>query len=70
MDNKDKAKKLSSKPNFDRATIFDDNLIAIHMKKTEVYFDKPIYMLVKQSLICQKLFCLIFIIIISNQNYY
>ena len=35
--------KLSSKPNFDRAPIFDSNLIAIHMKKTEVYFNKPIY---------------------------
>ena len=28
---------------FDRATIFDPNLVAIHMKKTEVYFNKPIY---------------------------
>ena len=37
------ARKLSSKPNFARATIFDENLIACHMKKTEVYFNKPIY---------------------------
>ena len=43
VDNKDTAKKLSSKQNFERATIFDDNLIAYHMKKTEVYFNKPIY---------------------------
>ena len=43
IDNKDMAYKLSSKPNFDRLTIFDDNLIACHMKKTEVYFNKPIY---------------------------
>ena len=35
--------KLSSRPNFDRATIFDNNLVAVHMKKTEVYFNKPIY---------------------------
>ncbi|MCG8403668.1 MAG: hypothetical protein MI923_00590, partial [Phycisphaerales bacterium] len=27
----------------DRATIFDKNLIAVHMKKTEVYFNKPVY---------------------------
>ena len=27
----------------DRATIFDKHLVAIHMKKTEVYFNKPIY---------------------------
>ena len=35
--------KLSSKPNFERVTIFDENLIACHMKKTEVYFNKPIF---------------------------
>ena len=40
---KELATKLSSKPNFERSTIFDENLIAIHMKKTEVYFNKPIY---------------------------
>ena len=38
-----KALKLSSKLNFDRITIFDENLVAIHMKKTEIYFNKPIY---------------------------
>ena len=43
VDDRKKALKLSSKPNFDRATIFDENLVAIHMKKTEVYFNKPIY---------------------------
>ena len=43
IDNRKKAIKLSSLPNFDRCTIFDKNLIAIHMKKTEVYFNKPIY---------------------------
>ena len=37
------ANKLSSKPNFERATIFDENLVACHMKKTEVYFNKPIF---------------------------
>ena len=43
IDNREKAIKLSSRPNFDRITIFDKNLIAIHMKKTEVYFNKPVY---------------------------
>ena len=43
VDNRKKAIKLSSRPNFDRCTIFDENLIAIHMKKTEVYFNKPVY---------------------------
>ena len=43
VDNRKKAAKLSNKPNFDRATIFDKNRIAVHMKKTEVYFNKPVY---------------------------
>ncbi|XP_073230928.1 uncharacterized protein [Porites lutea] len=43
IDNRKKAVKLSSRPNFDRATIFDKNLIAVHMKRTEVYFNKPVY---------------------------
>ena len=43
VDNRKKAVKLTSKPNFDRVTIFDKNLIAVHMKKTEVYFNKPVY---------------------------
>ena len=43
INDRKKALKLSSRPNFDRATIFDKNLIAIHMKKTEVYFNKPVY---------------------------
>ena len=43
MDDRKKALKLSSKPNFDRVTIFDEHLVAVHMKKTEVYFNKPIY---------------------------
>ena len=43
VDNRDKALKLSSCHNFERATIFDPNLVAIHMKKTDIYFNKPIY---------------------------
>ena len=43
IDNRKKAVKLSSRPNFDRCTIFDRNLIAVHMKKSEVYFNKPVY---------------------------
>ena len=37
VDNIKQAKKLASKPNFNRATIFDENLIAIHMQKTKIY---------------------------------
>ena len=43
IDNRKKASKLTCRPNFDRLTIFDENLIAVHMKKTEVYFNKPVY---------------------------
>ena len=43
IDDRFKADKLATKPNFDRATIFDRNLIVVHMKKTEVYFNKPVY---------------------------
>ena len=43
VDNRKIALKLSNKPNFDRCTIFDKNFIAVHMKNTEVYFNKPIY---------------------------
>ena len=42
-DNREKAAKLTARLNFDRATIFNPNLIAVHMKKTEVYFNKPVY---------------------------
>ena len=38
------AQKLSAKPNYDRCTIFDENLIAVHMKKTKLYCNKPVYL--------------------------
>ncbi|XP_054712885.1 uncharacterized protein LOC129222404 [Uloborus diversus] len=41
--NAKKAEKLISKPNFKDRTIFAENLTAIHMNKTKVYFNKPIY---------------------------
>ena len=34
------AQKLTAKPNYDCCTIFDDNLIAVHMKKTKLYLNK------------------------------
>ena len=36
--------KLTAKPNYDGRTIFDENLIAIHMKKTKLFYNKPIYL--------------------------
>ncbi|XP_065650921.1 uncharacterized protein LOC136079131 [Hydra vulgaris] len=42
--NRNKAVKLVSRPNFESRTIFDKNLIAIHMKKTKLMYNKPIYL--------------------------
>ena len=39
-----KAKKLAAKPNFKHCNIFDENLVAIHMKKTKLVFNKPVYL--------------------------
>jgi hypothetical protein len=39
-----RAKKLFAKPNFDRVVIFDENLIAVHMNKLKITFDKPTYL--------------------------
>ena len=38
------AHKLLAKPNYDHCKIFDENLIAVHMKKTKLYFNKPVYL--------------------------
>ena len=44
MNNEKHAKKLVAKPNFEHCKIFDENLIAIHMKKTCIVYDKPVYL--------------------------
>lgn len=36
--------KLSARPSYDRVTIFDENLIAVHMKRTKLFYNKPIYL--------------------------
>ena len=38
------ALKLSRKPNYERNTIFDENLIAVHMKRTKLFYNKPVYL--------------------------
>jgi hypothetical protein len=38
------AKKLAARPNYEHCTIFDENLVAIHMKRTMLKFDKPVYL--------------------------
>ena len=42
VNDREKAKKLTAKPNFKHLNIFCEELIAVHMKKTELKFDKPV----------------------------
>ena len=44
VNNKKQAEKLSAKPNFKHCNIFSEDLVAIHMKKTKLDFDKPVYL--------------------------
>ena len=44
VNDRDKAKKLAAKPNFKHLNIFCEELIAIHMKKTSLTMNKPIYL--------------------------
>ena len=43
VSDKKEAIKLAAKLNY-KCTIFGDNLIAIHMKRTKVFYNKPIYL--------------------------
>ena len=38
------AQTVAAKPNVDRCTIFDENLIVVRKKKTELYFSQPVYL--------------------------
>ena len=67
MDDRKKALKLTSKPNFDRVTIFDERLVAVHMKKLKCISTNQ-YMLVKRFWIFQKPLCLIFTTTSSERN--
>ncbi|PFX12388.1 putative uncharacterized transposon-derived protein F54H12.3 [Stylophora pistillata] len=40
----EKAKKLTNKVNFKHCTIFSEDLSAIHMGKTQILFNKPLYL--------------------------
>ena len=41
---KKRAERLSVKPNFKHCNIFSEDLVAIHTKKTELKFNKPVYL--------------------------
>ena len=43
VNNRKRLEKLSARPNFEHRTIFDENLVAIHMKRVKLVFDKPVY---------------------------
>ena len=43
VNDRKKAEKLVAKPNLKHWTRFDANLIAVHMKRTKLKFDKPVY---------------------------
>ena len=42
LNNRGAAEKLSAKPNFEHLTIFRENLVAVHMKRTKLTFNKPV----------------------------
>ena len=44
VNDKVKAEKLAAKPNFDHCNMFDENLISVHMKKSKLVFNKPVYL--------------------------
>ena len=44
VNNKKQAEKLGAKPNFNHCNIFSEDLVAIHMKKTKLVFNKPVYL--------------------------
>ena len=41
---KRKAENLAAKPNFKHCNIFSNDLVSIHMKKTKLTFNKPVYL--------------------------
>ena len=42
--NEEKARKLIAKPNYRSCKIFSENLISVHMKKTSLVMNKPVYL--------------------------
>ena len=44
VNDKKRAEKLSAQPNFNHCNIFSEDLVAIHMKKTKLVFNKPVYL--------------------------
>ena len=44
VNTQERLKKLSAKPNYKSCKIFNENLISVHMKKTSLIMNKPVYL--------------------------
>ena len=44
VNTEERLKKLSTKPNYKSCKIFNENLISVHMKKTSLTMNKPVYL--------------------------
>ena len=44
VNTKEKLRKLVAKPNFKSCKIFNENLVSVHMKKTSLTMNKPLYL--------------------------
>ena len=44
VNDREKSEKLVAKPNFKHCNIFSENLISLHMKRTELTYNKPVYL--------------------------
>ncbi|PFX12742.1 hypothetical protein AWC38_SpisGene23254 [Stylophora pistillata] len=44
VNSEEKARKLANKVNFEHCTIFSEDLCAMHMRKTQILFNKPLYL--------------------------
>ena len=44
VNNENKLRKLVAKPNFRSCKIFNENLVSVHMKKTSLTMNKPVYL--------------------------
>ena len=44
VDTGEQFKKLAAKPNYQSRKIFNENLVSVHMKKTSLTMDKPVYL--------------------------
>ena len=44
VDTGEQFKKLTAKPNYDTRIILDENLVSVHMKKTSLTMNKPVYL--------------------------